>query len=35
MLGLLNAYVFHLQTHCTLLNKDLSQINSWKEFEKK
>lgn len=35
MLGLLNAYVFHLQTHCTLLNNDLSEINSWKELEKK
>lgn len=35
MLGLLNAYVFHLQTHCTLLNNDLNKVNSWKELEKK
>jgi hypothetical protein len=35
LLGEINAAVFHLKTHCTLLDKDLSEIRSWVELEKK
>ena len=35
LLGELNAAVFHLKTHCDLLDKDLKEVSSYKELEKK
>lgn len=35
LLGELNAAVFHLRTHCDLLDKDLNLVGSYKELEKK
>jgi hypothetical protein len=34
ILGEMNAAIFHLKTHCNLLDEDLEQIHSWSELEK-